>query len=114
MTEHYIETKVLIIHDDSGMWTAQGLEYDVCAQGTTMELAMKDFDREMIKEVCLAEHFYKDEEDPVSKIPQAPDYILNFWNELSSFRSREMRPTKTFFPENAFVSKKSVPILCCS
>jgi len=61
------------MHGDQEVWLAQGIEYDICAQADTRELAIKSF-YEIIEHQELLDK--EDGIEPFSNIPELPAYAL--------------------------------------
>lgn len=60
---------------DDGVWIAQGLEHDICAQGKNLEEATSRF--------LVALRLEAEEEGGIERIPAAPQYFHDLWDRRS-------------------------------
>ena len=73
-----MECTVLIMeHKESGIWVAQGLEYNICAQGDSLREAVENFRGLVYCEHLLAEHLGKNLRD---NVPKAPKHIQDIYS----------------------------------
>ena len=96
MDMHILETHFLIFKEDYG-WTAQGLDYDITAQGKTIEEAYTAFKEQMGNHIFLAEHYNENpdkEFDPMAGFPQAPPKYWTMWHEIK--KAKEESRKKNF------------------
>jgi hypothetical protein len=71
---HTIQISGLLLKEASA-WVAQGLEYDIAAQGKTIRDAMKAFRRTVVGQMVID---MKHGREPLSAIPKAPDF---YWQK---------------------------------
>lgn len=64
--------RVLLFKED-GLWVAQGLEHDICVQGKTLEDVQTYFE--------VAIRLEDEEEGGVKRIPEAPRYFQERWEQ---------------------------------
>lgn len=107
MEQKYIETKVLVIKDKLG-WTTQGLDYDVAAQGKTIEEAVIAFDNMMVAELTLAKYF--EGKNYLSTISSAPKYLWDIWNKICAVASRGLKNYSMGNLQDVILSKRCIPI----
>lgn len=72
------ELNILLLPDGK-LWTAQCLEYDIAAQGTTIQEAISEFSKVLTFEVA-----YSHERGlaPLHDIPAAPQYYWKLFEEV--------------------------------
>jgi hypothetical protein len=66
-----------LVFNDHGVWIAQGLELDICAQGASLEAAARRFEatvREEMKE-------RRADGNAVENIGEAPQRFFAMWNQ---------------------------------
>lgn len=69
------------------MWVAQGLEYDIAAQGKTLKEAQDAFERAFVGQVIVNLHHGK---EPMENVPAAP---ADFWHKFhEGLRLAERKP----------------------
>ena len=73
-----IKLNILLLKEAEGEWTAQCLERDIAAQGSTIDNAMFEFQRTLVSELAIADNFG---EVPLENIPPAPHY---YWQQFHS------------------------------
>lgn len=84
--------RVLVVRQGR-QWLAQGLEYDLAAQGTTNRAAIRSFVRIFRARI---ERDRKLGREPLSGIPQAPERFLEAW-KVSAQRPRWRPATSVEF-----------------
>ena len=65
----------VIVFLEADKWIAQGLEHDICAQGSTSEEAMKRFESLLKLE--------SREDGGITRIEAAPEHFLKLWDNAS-------------------------------
>ena len=73
MSETIQITGVLL--KEASAWVAQGLEYDIAAQGKTIRDAMLAFERTVVGHIVLD---LQNNRQPLSALPKAPRF---YWNQ---------------------------------
>lgn len=74
-----INTRVLIFRDGShNQWAAQCLEYDIAAQGESLEDVMNRFERTFVGNIVLA---LESDEEPLATFLPAPQKYVDRWNK---------------------------------
>jgi hypothetical protein len=71
---HTIQISGLLLKEASA-WVAQGLEYDIAAQGKTIRDAMRAFRRTVVGQMVLD---IRNGREPLAAIPKAPDF---YWQK---------------------------------
>lgn len=74
-TTQSIQISGLLLKEASA-WVVQGLEYDIAAQGKTIRDAMRAFRRTVVGQMIID---LKNERQPLSTIPKAPDF---YWQKF--------------------------------
>lgn len=90
--EYTIAISVLFRYEDC-YWVAQGLEYDIAAQGRTISEAKKAFGKTIIGQIVID---LKDRLKPLSGIEKAP---ISYW-ELFKSAERLKEQTKYTMPDS--------------
>lgn len=67
---------VLFIKDGSQNWIAQGLQYDIAAQGSTIKKAKRAFELAIVSEIAIA---MEKEEGVFESINPAPQKYWEMW-----------------------------------
>ena len=103
-----IKCRVILTEDKYvGQWVARGLDYHICAQGDSVESAMKNFCELIYLEYKLSEYLHQKFEERISKAPQ---YIWDIFEEkyknipstaLPDFPSEENIPKINLTPRLA-------------
>lgn len=73
-----IFVRVLLFLDEGKTWIAQGLEYDIAAQGKTLKEAQEAFNRMFITKIILD---LNNGVDPLSQLSEAPEEYQQMFNE---------------------------------
>src|SRR5436189_4902715 len=87
--------RVLLFEEEVGnckLWVAQGLEYDIVAQGKTIEAARTAFERTFMTQVCIdIEH----ERKPFQSVGRAPQpYFAKFKAAIELKKERSLKLPK--------------------
>src|SRR5687768_7289160 len=77
-----LHVTVLFIRQPEGFWLAQGLEYDLAAQGSSVELAKEGFERTFLGQLALDRRMNR---KPLSTLERAPQ---KFWDLLLALLKR--------------------------
>ncbi len=67
-----------VLLKEASAWVAQGLEYDIAAQGKTIRDAMRAFRRTLVGQIILD---IKLGRRPLSNVPKAPDFYWEKYDE---------------------------------
>lgn len=88
MTPKTLDFKLsVLLLMEEGMWVAQCLNYDIAAQGKTLEAAKEAFARTFAGQVCVDLHHNV---EPLSAFPPAP---AEYWNQFKGAeRLRDPQP----------------------
>lgn len=92
MIDELIYVTVLFMRQPNGIWVAQGLEYDLVAQGSTQEIAKRAFERTFLARVELDKQRGR---VPLSSVGKAPrEYWIMFANlEQRTFNTERIGDT---------------------
>jgi hypothetical protein len=71
--------RILVIPNDNG-WTAQGIEFDIVAQGESVHDAILSFERVLLAWFELDKELQR---EPLSALPPAPEKYRNMFDEAS-------------------------------
>jgi hypothetical protein len=66
-----------VLLKEASAWVAQGLEYDIAAQGTTIRDAINAFERTVVGQIMLD---LKDNKKPLASLPKAPHF---YWQKYA-------------------------------
>lgn len=61
----------VVLFQEEGQWVAQCLEYDIAAQGTTIDEAQNEWARTFKGYIALSE---ENNVEPLQGVPKAPDF----------------------------------------
>jgi hypothetical protein len=79
-TTHSIQITGVLLKEASA-WVAQGLEYDIAAQGKTIRDAMRAFRQTLIGQIVIDVRHGR---QPFANIPKAPDFYWEKYDEGES------------------------------
>ena len=85
---------VLLMKEDD-FWVAQGLEFDVAAQGKTIQDAKNSFERTFIGQILVD---VLNGEEPLSQVPRAPERYWAEFNGGERLRDRQVMPIPESIP----------------
>lgn len=71
----------VVVMPSEGLWLAQGLEYDLAAQGRSHEQAVESFTRILKARLRadIARH-----REPLEDLPEAPERFFQLWERMES------------------------------
>ena len=103
-----INARVLILRDTScDKWAAQCLEYDIAAQGDTLEDAMNRFERTFVGSIVLS---LKNEQEPLSAFAPAPASYFELWEKALALQdTMPIDIPRDSLPENVLKFPDRVP-----
>jgi hypothetical protein len=87
---------VLVIHHQGGQWLAQGVDFDLCTQAPSDELAIASFRR------IFYARYHKDVElgrEPFESLPDAPKHFAEEWDRIIRSRPVRMVPAEDDGPD---------------
>ncbi len=87
-----IRISVLFLQEDN-QWVAQGLEYDIAAQGKSISKAKKSFEKTIIGQIILD---LKDSLEPLNGIEKAPQMYWDIFKKAERLKE----PTKFVMPKS--------------
>lgn len=86
-----IVASVLLFEDDD-IWVAQCLEYDIVAQGATVDLARRSFEKTFVGQIILDVVHKK---APLQGIDKAPKF---FWDKFDDAKQRHSGRKPIYLP----------------
>lgn len=101
MINKNIQLKVLFFKDGQS-WIAQGLEYDMVAQGRTIQEAQKSFERVFVTNIVVN---IKNKIKPLSQFKKAPKIFFKMFENAEQLVQKEN--------ENLINNLKNIPSTVC-
>lgn len=74
----------VVVFAEGDQWVAQGLEHDICAQGSDLDTVQERFLDTLDVERSMA---VEAGESPFTNIGPAPEHFFRMWEERSKFSS---------------------------
>lgn len=79
MTKHgEVEVRVVLFQENNNVWTVQCLEYDIAAQGKSIQEALKRLEQAMVGQIILD---VREGLIPFQDIEMAPGHYFDMFNE---------------------------------
>jgi hypothetical protein len=75
----------VVIFQEGDAWIAQGLEHDICAQGSDLSVLRERFVATLEAEL---DHAREQGKQTLEHIGPAPDHFFQMWKERSSFSEK--------------------------
>jgi hypothetical protein len=79
------DTLRVVIFQEGDIWIAQGLEHDICAQGSDLDALRGRFVATLQAEI---DHAREQGKRSLKDIGPAPEHFFQMWEERSSFSSK--------------------------
>ena len=96
-TKKSIFVRVLLFLDEDKTWIAQGLEYDIAAQGKTLKESQEVFERMLATKIVVD---LKNGIEPLSQLSEAPEEYINFFNDNSSVQLAPIKDKPSISPSS--------------
>jgi hypothetical protein len=87
--EHLFVLRVLILQQKDGLWAAQGIDYDIVAQGNSIREAKKAFERTIVGQILFD---FKNGRKPLAEFPPAPREIQEIFEKAGDITLDDKGP----------------------